>query len=46
MSPTRASIGEICCATTTSPVLIVGSMLPDITVRLFAWNEVRQPYRE
>ena len=42
MSPTRTSIGEIWRATTTSPVPIVGSMLPDITVRLFAWNSVRQ----
>ena len=43
MSPTRASIGEICRATTTSPVPIVGSMLPDITVRLFAWTRFGTP---
>ena len=36
-------MGDVWRATTTSPVPIVGSMLPDITVRLFAWNALGRP---
>ncbi len=36
-------MGAVWRATTTSPVPIVGSMLPDITVRLFAWNALGRP---
>ena len=43
MSPTRTSIGDVWRATMTSPVPIVGSMLPDITVRLFAWKAFGSP---